>query len=72
MTLQPPVVPPILQKDVHLDQIQPSRVWTTLSKEQQASVLQALVTMCQECLMPQEEVNHDHYLPLPENHARPS
>src|SRR5579859_7173169 len=57
MTLRPHFSPPVGPEGVHVRQIQPSLVWTTLSREHQAIVLQVLVTMCQECLVPAEEVN---------------
>ena len=69
MTQRPHLSPPIPPEEVRPHQIQPSLVWTTLTGEQHASVLQVLVTMCQECLVPQEEVKDDHTTPLPENHA---
>ncbi len=48
--------------------IQPNELWVLLSKEQQTSVLQVILTMCQECLMLREETTHDDCSPLPENH----
>src|SRR5712692_7184834 len=72
MTQRPHLSPPISQEEVRPRQIQPSLVWMTLTGEQHAMVLQVLVTMCQECLVPQEEVNHDQPTPLSENHACPS
>jgi len=52
--------------------IQPIEVWTTLTHTQQHTVLQMLVTMCQDCLLPKKETNHDPVDLLTENHANPS
>jgi Holliday junction resolvasome RuvABC endonuclease subunit len=72
MTIRPHLSPPVLQEEVPLQQIQPLKVWTALTGEQQARVLQVLVTMCQECLVLQKEAKDDRSIPLPENHPCPS
>jgi hypothetical protein len=52
-------------------QIQPPQVWKTLVPQQQAAVLQTLVTMCQQCLLPAKEVTNDNTASFSENHANP-
>ena len=50
-------------------QIQPPQVWKTLTSHQQATVLQTLVTMYQQCLIPTKEVINDNAPSFAENHA---
>ena len=52
-------------------QIQPPQVWKTLIPQQQATVLQTLVTMCQQCLLPAKEVIDDNPTSFSENHVNP-
>ena len=52
--------------------ILPIEVWTTLTLSQQHAVLQTLVMMCQDCLLPRKETSHDPAYPLAENHPTPS
>jgi len=51
--------------------IQPPQVWKTLIPHQQAMVLQTLVTMCQQCLLPAKEVIDDNPTSFSEDHANP-
>jgi hypothetical protein len=70
MTIRP-LLPPQAQPE-RTRQIQPIKVWTTLTQTQQHTVLQTLVTMCQECLLPGEEAKHDPATALAQNHPNPS
>ena len=56
----------------HPSPIRPQQVWMTLTSQQQATILQVLVTMCQDCLLLPKEVSYDNTASLPENHANPS
>ncbi len=71
MTIRPPLAPSA-QKEIRPYQIRPITVWTTLTQEQQTAVLQEFVTMCQQCLLHEEEASHDALSTLAENHANPS
>ena len=72
MTIRPPLAPSGLPKEIRPRQIRPITVWTTLTQAQQTAVLQEFVTMCQECLLHQEEASHDALSTLAENHPNPS
>ena len=72
MTIRPPLVSQAQSAETRPRQIRPTKVWTMLTQAQQTAVLQEFVTMCQECLLHQEEVSHDVLTTLAENHANPS
>jgi len=72
MLTQPPLVPQAQPEESSLQTIHPIEVWTTLTPTQQHAVLQTLVTMCQDCLLPGKETSHDSACPLAENHPNPS
>jgi len=72
MTIRPLLAPSGLPKEIRPRQIRPITVWTTLTQAQQTAVLQEFVTMCQQCLLHEEEVKHDSTTALAENHANPS
>ena len=72
MTIRSPLALSAQQKETRPRQIRPITVWTTLTQAQQTAVLQEFVTMCQQCLLREEEASHDALSTLVENHANPS
>jgi hypothetical protein len=72
MTIRQSPTPRAQPKEQRPHKIRPSRVWSMLSQTQQTAVLQEFVTMCQECLLHQEEASHDAHPPLVQNHPNPS
>ena len=72
MTMRPPLAQSAQPIKTRPRRIRPHTVWTTLTQAQQTAVLQEFVTMCQECLLHQEEVSHDASSTLAENHPNPS
>jgi hypothetical protein len=69
MAIRPRRAAPVPPAEVeHPHQIPPPAVWATLTAHQQANVLHTLVNMCQECLIPAEEVAHDCGSHVPEDH----
>jgi hypothetical protein len=71
MATQPDPSPMSSTSMVRPCQIQPPQVWKTLIPQQQTMVLQVLVTMCQQCLLPTKEVIDDNPASFSENHANP-
>jgi hypothetical protein len=72
MTQRQSPTPRAQPKEQRPCKIRPSRVWSMLSQTQQTAVLQEFVTMCQECLLHQEEASYDAYPPLVQHHPNPS
>ena len=72
MTMRPPLAQSAQPNKTRPRRIRPLTVWTTLTQAQQTAVLQEFVTMCQQCLLPQEEASHDALSTLAENHPNPS
>src|SRR5437588_10808756 len=71
MQIQPPLAPQAQPKERCPDQICPIEVWTTLTPTQQHSLLQTLVRMCQDCLLPGKETAHDPACPLGSKSRQP-
>lgn len=72
MLIHPSLVPQAGPEKTNLQTIHPLEVWMTLTPAQQHAVLQTLVMMCQDCLVPEKEISHDPAYALAENHAHPS
>jgi hypothetical protein len=72
MQIHPPLATQAQPEESNPQTIHPIEVWTTLTPTQQHAVLQTLVMMCQDCLLPRKEASHDPASPLAENHANPS
>ena len=72
MLIHPPLVAQAQPEESSPQTIHPIEVWTTLTLTQQHAVLQTLVMMCQDCLLPGKETSHDSASPLAENHSNPS
>ena len=72
MLIHPPLAAQAQPEESSQQTIHPIEVWTTLTHPQQHTVLQMLVTMCQDCLLPKKETNHDPADLLTESHANPS
>jgi hypothetical protein len=71
MATQPDPSPMSSTSMVRPCQIQPPQVWKTLIPHQQAMVLQTLVTMYQQCLLPAKEVIDDNPTSFSQDHANP-
>ncbi len=71
MATQPNPSPMPAASMVRPRQIRPPQVWKTLIPQQQAAVLQTLVTMCQQCLLPAKEVTNDNTPSFSQDHANP-
>ncbi len=72
MLIHPPLAAQAQLEESSHQTIHPIEVWITLTPTQQHAVLQTLVTMCQDCLLPRKETSHDPACPLAENHPNPS
>jgi len=72
MQIQQPLAPQTQPQERCPDHIRPIEVWTTLTATQQHTLLQTLVLMCQDCLLPGKEIDHDPACPLAENHPNSS
>lgn len=72
MTIRSPLARSAEPQETRPRRIRPITVWTTLTPAQRTAVLQEFVTMCQECLLHQEEASHDALSTLAENHPNPS
>ena len=72
MLIHPPLAAQAPPEESSRQTIHPIEVWITLTPTQQHAVLQTLVTMCQDCLLPRKETSHDPARPLAENHPNPS
>ncbi len=72
MLIDPSLVPQAGPEKINPQTIHPLEVWTTLTSTHQHAVLQTIVMMCQDCLLPEKEISHDPANPLAENHAHPS
>ena len=66
MLIHPPLAPQAQPEERNPQAIHPIEVWKTLTPTQQHAVLQTLVTMCQDCLLPRKETSHDPACPLAE------
>ncbi len=72
MLIHPPLAWQAQSEESSPQAIRPIEVWTTLTPTQQHTLLQTLVLMCQDCLLPGKETGHDPACPLAENHPNPS
>ena len=72
MLIHPPLAAQAQPEESSHQTIHPIEVWITLTPAQQHAVLQTLVMMCQDCLVPEKEISHDPAHALAENHSHPS